>query len=314
MGGDDHPVERLPAVGGHDRGAHTGSAGAFEPLHGRRDSDRAGEPGRDGVDVHAAAADDGAPLGAVADAEQTVVVQEREETPGGERPERVRVGRPHRGTHRDQVEFDELAPVPVPTEELVERRDVVAVVEETRRLTVEADDVAQHPPHRRTAEVAAIGEQRVGAGRAIGESVRRRVRVAVGDREAHLRVDGGYVQFPEEVEEVGVIAVVVHDEARVDRQRSGGSIVDVDGVGVATEAGRGFEQHDVVVGAELVGTRQAGDAGSDDGDPPARSGHTFSPSRARWRPSSARPPMRSNTGRSSRSRTPSGPLRRSSAS
>ena len=83
---------------------------ALDREHGGRRPDRPGEAGGEFLDVDAAATDDRAPLRSVADAEQTVVLEEAEQAPCRKGAERVRIRRPHRGAQREEVEFDELTP------------------------------------------------------------------------------------------------------------------------------------------------------------------------------------------------------------
>ncbi len=130
----------------------------------------------------------------------------------------------------------------------------LAFGEEGPGAAEEPHDVDEHAPHVRADEVAAIGEQGVEVGGPVGE-----VSGAVGDREAHLGVDRFDAEFVEEPAQVGVVAVVVDDEAGVDADRPGSGVVDCDGVGVAAEAIVGFEEDDVVARPENMGAGESGD-------------------------------------------------------
>ena len=69
------------------------------------------------------------------------------------------------------------------------------------------------------------------------------------------------VELGEQAAQQGIGAVVVHDEPAVD-----GMLVDLMGVGVAAEAVVGFEEGDVTVASQDVGSRETGDARPDDRD------------------------------------------------
>ena len=65
--------------------------------------------------------------------------------------------------------------------------------------------------------------------------------------------------------EPGVVAIVVHDESGVDRDRLAVDL-DVDGVGMTADSCVGLEHGDLVVRVERVGRDEARHAGADDGD------------------------------------------------
>ena len=90
-------------------------------------------------------------------------------------------------------------------------------------------------------------------------------RADVGHAEAHVARLGGHGQLVEELAEVGVGALVVHQEPGVGRHRPLG-YVDRHGVGVASRAALGLEEVDLVGLAEDVRCGHSGDAASDDGD------------------------------------------------
>ena len=69
-----------------------------------------------------------------------------------------------------------------------------------------------------------------------------------------------------------VRGVVKHHEAGVDRDGAAGAgFGGLDGVGVAADVVRRFEEREVVVALQEMGAAEAGDAGADDGE--ARLGH-----------------------------------------
>ncbi len=115
---------------------------------------------------------------------------------------------------------------------------------------VEARDLHQHPQVRRAQRVTPRGEE---TGQAERAGVLQRDRV-VAHRHRHLGVLGLHAELVEEPEQVGVGALVVHDEARVDRHP-----VDHVGVGVATEPGVRLVERHLRLLAQHVRSSQPGD-------------------------------------------------------
>ena len=127
--------------------------------------DRRGEPDarrerrRQRLDVAARPADHRLPARPVAEAEHAVVVEELGEEAHRERPERRRVGRPHRGDLRHDQPLDEPARVAALVDELRERALLVSRAADDRaQRAVEAQQVGEHPPERRTPQVRALAE------------------------------------------------------------------------------------------------------------------------------------------------------------
>ncbi len=249
-----------------------------------------------------------------------MVGEELRDEAGGERPQLGRVGRPDRRDLGHDQALDEVGGVAAPGEELAQR-GAAAGPDQLPGLAVEADQVGEHAMKAGVDDVGGAREQPQGPARPL-ETAR-----PVGDREAHVRRLGGDAEIREEALEVRVVAVVEDDEAGVDVEAAC-PVLQGDRVGVPSCVVAGLEEVDVVPGAEqLVGRDEAGDPGSDNGDPqwgaPARSAHRAAASRSRHgcrgpssraaRPSRARPPSRLKSTPRIGSSTRSAPRRRRSA-
>ncbi len=126
-----------------------------------------------------------------------------------ERAHLARVGRPHgRDLGHDQP-LDERAGEVVAREQLAERLPRLLVVQQPAHLAVEAQQIHDHPLKARAEEVPRLAEQPPG-----GAAVLEVLLLAL-HREAHVRGLGGHAEAFEQAREVGVVAVVHHDEARV---------------------------------------------------------------------------------------------------
>ena len=121
-------------------------------------------------------------------------------------------------------------------------------------MSVEAEDVGQHLVHGRVLEIAAVGKDGV----EVGGSVEKAGRL-VCDTEAHFGVDGLDAQVGEESLDVGIVLVVVDDEARVDTDLARSGVVDRHRVRMAAQAITSFEDGDVVVWSQHMRARQPGD-------------------------------------------------------
>ncbi len=125
-----------------------------------------------------------------------------------------------------------------------------------RGMAVEAPDVAQHRPEPPRHQVARLGEQ---AHRRIGPVLERPI--VERHREAHLGAPGRDPEMPEEGGEVGIVDLVVDDEAHVDRR--GASL---DRVAVAAQATFGLIDRHPMRLAEQPGRRHARNARADHRD------------------------------------------------
>ncbi len=215
---------------------------------------------RELLDVTCRSADDRAPRGAVVYGEHPVVVQETHEKPGGKGEHRRRVGRPDRRTHRHYVVLGERATVTPALQQLAERHLAAGLVEQCRRLTVEAQDVANHPEESRAKQVASLREQRIEAGAVVFQATR-----LVTHREAHAALLGGDTQFLQKPDEIRVGAVVEYDETGV-HLPAAAALFDGVRVRVAAEVARRLVERDVVFPVQPVCGDIAGNATADDCD------------------------------------------------
>ena len=141
----------------------------------------------------------------------------------------------------------------------------------SRRLTVEAGEVAQHAPEPRADEVRRLGEQaeKIGARIFDPPSAKRHGEGHVGD----LGLDA---ERPQEFDKIGVCSRVEDDEAGVDRDLA---LADGDEnrVGMAAEAVRLLVNDHVVPPAEEPRGGEARDAGADNCDAKTSSGTHANP-------------------------------------
>ena len=132
--------------------------------------------------------------------------------------------------------------------------------EQRRRLAVEAHDLAQQREVRRPHEIPALREEAVGAAAAVLEPA-----PLARHREGHIRVARGHAELAEEPHEVRIRAVVVDQEAGIERNGAARAI-DHDGVGVAAETLLLFEEVHTVPTTEQRGGRQTRNARTNHSD------------------------------------------------
>ncbi len=133
-------------------------------------------------------------------------------------------------------------------------------LEERRRFPIEAQNLPQQGQVRRPDQVPALREEPVGAAAAVLEPA-----VAARHRERHVRVASRHAQLREQPHQVRIGAVVVDEEAGVERHaslRRG----DDHGIGVATQPVLFLEQLHPMAAAQQVGGGQPGNARADDRD------------------------------------------------
>ncbi len=266
--------QRLVGVGGQHQLVEAFPAGVGEQPHAmrlavHRSHGRAQalvrQAGQDLVHVVPRAAGHRPPLRAVVHLQQPVVVAEADY--GADRELQHLLGRaaPDAGGHGQEVAVAELGGKAVRLQELAQRLrqfGVRAFLRDARGQRVEAQQVAQHAPEAGLEQVGTLGEHRVQAGAAPFQA--RRL-----DRERHVRLGGRHAQVGEQADQVGVGALVEHQEAGVHavRHRARRAVQrDVDRVGVAAEVAARLEQRHLGAAAQVVRGGQARNAGTDDGD------------------------------------------------
>src|SRR5918995_260914 len=132
--------------------------------------------------------------------------------------------------------------------------------EQRRRLPVEAHDLAEQREVRRPHEVPTLREEAVGAAAAVFEPA-----PLAPHREGHIGVAGRHAKLAEEPYQVRIRAVVVDQEAGVERNGAARAI-DHDGVGVAAETALLFEEVHTVPTTEQRGGRQTRNARTNHSD------------------------------------------------
>ena len=191
------------------------------------------------LQIAARAAGDGAPCRPLA-VDQPVVLEERDEA-------RRRIvehldarRRPDRGGHRDQVivaeGVREFAVFEIAADRAVRELAGGAILD---ALAVEAQHLAQHPQEGRREEIALLREDRTDIGAAPFEPA-----AVERQRKAHVAALRGDAELGKHCREIGIVELVVDDEAGVDRDMPA-VIVDVDGRGMAAGPRIGLEQRDV---------------------------------------------------------------------
>ena len=260
VGGDDHLVVVLgPALAIFDAhplaAANDGRDRGVEP-------DAARKGGGDALHIGPAPAHHGAPLGPVAQRQEPVVLAEAHE--GGQRVVEHLRGRggPDGRPHGQQVIADEGLAVAV-GREVGPQGQVrgAGVVQGLGGLAVEAQQVAHQAPHPRAQGIDGLGQQAAEPGPGVLEAA-----PVQGGGKGHLGGPGLHPEVVEQGHQVGVVAVVVDDEAGVHVDRPGGA-VQGDGVGVAADAVVLLIDRDLVSLRQQPGRRQPRDPGPHHRDP-----------------------------------------------
>ena len=177
------------------------------------------------------------------------------------RSDRVERRRPDRRRHGQQIAMRERL-AEAPRLEKVAQRVALGIrrPEERRRFPIEAHDLSQQGQVRRPDQVPPLREEPVGAAAAVLEAA-----VAARHRERHVRVASRHAELCEQPHQVRIGAVVVDEEAGVERHaslRRG----DDHGIGVATQPMLFLEQLHPMAAAQQVGGGQPGNARPDDRD------------------------------------------------
>jgi hypothetical protein len=258
VAGQHHLVEAVPVA---RRVAHLHAFGQATDGAGRRAEPRAPAQRRhDALDIGSAAAAHRAPVQLRTDREQAVIVEEAHEGLRRKVEHAAERRRPDAGGHRHQVAVAKgIAQARIVDEVADGDVEILATVEQLWRQSVEAQDIVRHAQEGRPHDIAPLGKI-AGEGTAVLEAAALE---AGGKR--HVRSLGRHAQMVEQGHEIGVVALVEHDEADIDRLVSRRRRR-VDCAGVAAEAALALVDHDVVLAAQQPGGAQTGYAGADDGD------------------------------------------------
>ncbi len=236
------------------------SCGPMHRCDGRVQADPMTERRDELVDIACRAAANRAPLRAIVHGQHAVVVEEAHQVTRGKLPQRSRARTPDRRAHRHHVVLDELPRVTLLGQVVGQRDRPMRRVEQGGRFAIEAQDVANHAPECRPQQVGTLREQAV---------ERRAVVLQPGGcalhGKGHLARLACNAELFEQGEEVGIGAVVEHDEARVDGNRSA-LVLHLVSVRVAADVRRGLEHRDFVLAVQVMCRDVACNAAADDGD------------------------------------------------
>jgi hypothetical protein len=261
VGADDNVVETFfPTVGKAEVDAFRGSEDFFGGLAGE---DVGFEEPEGPADVGVAAAGDDAPLGAVFEGQQSVVLEKVEVGIGGEIGEAFGRGGPDGGAHGEEVAVAEDVGKVVLFEEGAEGELAGGAVGEGRGAEAsEAAEFAEEGPVVGGNEMSETGEDAAEGGAGVGVAA-----VLLVVAEGHVGVFEGDVPFGEKAAEMGVVPVIHDYEAGVDGCAGVGSVGNGQGAGVAANSRIFLEEADPEVVLQQPGGGESGDAGADDGDP-----------------------------------------------
>ena len=169
-------------------------------------------------------------------------------------------GRPDAGRHRHQVAVAEGGAEARLVDEVADREiEILGPVEQLRGEAVEAQDVVGHAQERRPHDVAPLADI------AFERTAVLEAPLVEADGERHVGVFGGHAQVVEQGDQVGIVALVEHDEADIDGARASGHR-GVDSAGMTAEALLALVDDDFVLAAQQPGGAQSGDAGAHNGD------------------------------------------------
>ncbi len=257
MASEHHVIKTLAALGTVHRHPF---AVAFHA------SDRAGQANalskrrRQGFDIASGAAFYHAPLRAVGDGQQAVVLEEAHEELQ-RKPEHVRQRHgPDCRTHRHDVVVNEALAITTVFQIFAQRgvgRDTL-VFQVVYRLTIEAHDIAQHAPEPGRQQVAALGKQAVEVVAVIFDAGAR-----VVHRKAHFGRLETHVQLTQQFDEVRVGPVVEHNETGIDGIGAAFNL-HINRVGMPADPVGGLEDRHLMPAIEQIGAGQPGDTAAND--------------------------------------------------
>jgi hypothetical protein len=259
VAGKDNPVEAVPVARRvADLDGAVGEA-ADQPRR-RRQSRTGAERRHDTLHVGAAPAAHGPPAKLRSDRQQPVIVEETHEGLRRIVEHASKRRRPDAGGHRHEIAVAEGRAEPCSLDEVPDREvEVLGPVEETRCHAVETQDVVRHAQERGPDEIAPLRKI------ALERAAILETTLVEADGERHVGLFRRHAEMVEQRHEVGIVALVVDDEADVDR-RPAARCLGFGRAGMAAEATFALVDHDVVLAAEKPGGAHAGYAGADDGD------------------------------------------------
>jgi hypothetical protein len=213
---------------------------------------------RDALDIGAAGAAHGAPGKLRPDGEQAMVVEEAHEGLRRIVKHAAKRRRPDAGGNRHQVAVAEGVAQPGIANEVADREvEVLALVEQAGRQPIETQDVVGHAQEGRAHHVSALRDEAC-EGAAILEAA-----AVEADGERHVRRLGRNAEMLEQGDEIGIVALVVDDEADIDGMAA---VRPVHRTGMAAEPALTLVDHDIVLATQQPRRAQPSDAGADDGN------------------------------------------------
>ncbi len=196
--------------------------------------------------------------------QQAMVAEERDEILGGKVQHLAGRRRPDRGAHRRQIIGQQPRCEMARLEIVAERQ----TCEPARRivldaLLVEGQDIPQHPQIGRRQQIAALREQALGGLAPVDAAAFPFEAAGIrGHGKTHAAFHGLDAEMGEQSGEVGVIQLVIDDEADIDRNRLS-QIIDGDGMAMAAGAEFAIIDGDGISPGERPGGGIAGNPRSD---------------------------------------------------
>ena len=261
--GDDDVIKCLRRVGaGLD--SH-GVLGSSNGAHGRTQVNGGAAFLDERLDVVSRTALDDAPCRLLEETEQAMVLHEAQERNGGHLAHVGSIGGPNGGKHGDDVAIAHGGADFSRVEDFAEVAGSMSIAEYFLRVLVEAGDVAKHPPMILIRDSARLRENPAKTWSGVLEAGD-----VVHEPEAHVGRLPLDAESIDQAAEVGIRAIVKDDKTGVDGEFRG-SLVDIDRVGVSAEIVVGFEQMHFGHVAQLIGSDQSGNSGSNNSDTHSKS-------------------------------------------
>ena len=207
-------------------------------------------------DIDPAAADHGSPGRSVDEIEQAVIEAEADERLGRIFADPHRRSGPDRRRHRIEIAVAKGRPIAAPVEIGFERTEILAA-DVLPRLAEESHDVAQHRPIARPQQVGGLRDETAQAGAGIFDRA-----VVDRGRERHVAFARLDAKAPEQGGEVRICALIVDDEAAIDRRA-----VPIERIGMTAEARLGLVKGHVAGLGEKPRGAEPRNAAANDGDP-----------------------------------------------
>ena len=136
------------------------------------------------------------------------------------------------------------------------------------RPGIEAQQITHHAQESGIGQIALLGKQRRKAAQPIFDPA-----TADGGGKAHIRFRHRHIEGCEELGQIGIVGVVEHDKAGIDRLIA--TLARHDRARMSAQTRLGLEQGDVMRIGKVIGSAHARDSAADHGDPFRRNGRLF---------------------------------------